>query len=220
MPRLSINIVSDTICPWCFVGKRRLEKALTQLPAGVSIGEIRWHPFYLDATLPKEGKDKMSHYNSKFGAARVEQMLPMMHKVGGQEGISFDYGGKIANTRLSHALLEASYVQGGQALQGSVVEALFKFYFERQGNLGDVAALRAVCASAGFSGEALEAALTSQALAVEVDKEEGELRKKYNITGVPFFIISSLDKPTQRPVVISGAEEASTFLEAFEQVGV
>lgn len=220
MPRLSINVVSDTICPWCFVGKRRLEKALSQLPAGVSVPSIRWHPFYLDSTLPIDGKDKLAHYNSKFGAARIEQMLPMMAKVGEQEGIKFDYGGKISNTRLSHAVLEASYKQGGQALQNSVVEALFKFYFESQGNLGDVAALRAVCASAGFSGDALEAALTSTDLGKEVDREEGELRKKYRITGVPFFIISSLDNPTQRPVVISGAEEASTFLEAFSQMGV
>ena len=79
--RVTIDIVSDTICPWCFVGKRRLEKALLDVAPSIE-ASIRWHPFLLDPTLPKEGMSKMARYESKFGAARVAAMLPHMAKVG------------------------------------------------------------------------------------------------------------------------------------------
>lgn len=75
---LHIDVVSDTICPWCYVGAKRLQKAISasaHLPLDF---EIRWRPFFLDSTLPKEGKNKMEHYKAKFGAARTDMMLPMV----------------------------------------------------------------------------------------------------------------------------------------------
>lgn len=75
---LHIDVVSDTICPWCYVGAKRLKSAIaasSHLPLDF---EIRWRPFFLDPTLPKEGKNKMEHYKAKFGAARTEAMLPMV----------------------------------------------------------------------------------------------------------------------------------------------
>ena len=86
--RVVVNIVSDAICPWCFVGKRRFEKAVAALGAAALV-TVRWRPFFLDASLPPEGVDKLERYTKKFGAARVAQMLPMMQKVGAAEGIAF-----------------------------------------------------------------------------------------------------------------------------------
>ena len=74
---VTIDVVSDAICPWCFVGKRRLAAALATLPRDIDT-EIRWRPFFLDPTLPVGGVDKMSHYISKFGKARIEGMIPQI----------------------------------------------------------------------------------------------------------------------------------------------
>lgn len=211
MAKLIIDIVSDTVCPWCFVGKRRLEKAVSSLPGGIS-AEVRWRPFFLDSSLPAVGKNKLEHYNAKFGAPRVAQMLPMMQKVGSGEGITFDYGGLIANTEASHALIAAAAAHGGAALQDRVVEALFRFYFEGRGNLGDVAAITALAAAAGLPAPAAEAALAPDTRAA-VRAEEREWRSSHGVTGVPYFVISREDGKGA-PIEISGASEPPALAKA------
>ena len=139
-------------------------------------------------------------------------MLPMMEKVGAGEGIAFDYGGLIANTEASHALIAAAAAHGGAALQGRVVEALFKFYFEGRGNLGDEAAITALATAAGLPAPAAEAALAPAARAA-VRAEEREWRAAHGVTGVPFFVISREDG-AGAPVEISGAVEPPAFVEA------
>ena len=95
----------------------------------------------------------MDRYRAKFGDARVRQMLPFMQETGRRDGIEFDYGGRIANTLNSHRIIELAWDKGGAALQDAVVEALFKFYFEKQGNLGDDGAMADAAASAGMDRE-------------------------------------------------------------------
>lgn len=99
---VTIDIVSDIICPWCFVGRRRLAKAIKA--CGV-VATIRWHPFFLDSSLPVEGTDKRSRYVAKFGEARVVAMLPAMARTGAAEGITFSFGGKTASTLRAHRLM-------------------------------------------------------------------------------------------------------------------
>jgi predicted DsbA family dithiol-disulfide isomerase len=114
------------------VGKRRLERALALLPPALaSAVSVRWRPFFLDASLPREGVDKLARYVEKFGAARVRDILPHMAAVGAAEGIAFDYGGRMSNTLASHVLIEAAWGAGGAPTQAAVVEALFSYYFER-----------------------------------------------------------------------------------------
>ena len=152
---VTVDIVSDTICPWCFVGKRRLEAAIRAVP-GLEYN-VRWHPFQLDPTLPAAGVDKMTRYEEKFGKQRIGAMLSQMKEVGRREGIAFDYAGKISNTVDSHCLLEWASQKGGPPLQNALVEQLFRFYFERRGDLGDRAALAREAAAVGLSeAEALE----------------------------------------------------------------
>ncbi|KAJ3047565.1 hypothetical protein HK097_011416 [Rhizophlyctis rosea] len=149
---VKIDVVSDNICPWCFVGKRRLEKAIAQarqknLPLDF---QVNFKPFQLDATLPVEGKDKLAHYKSKFGAARMDQMIPFMEGIGKKEGITFSYGGVIANTINSHRLVALAEKKG---LQDQTVEELFKTYFEKNDNIGDLNVLADVGAKVGLDKE-------------------------------------------------------------------
>jgi predicted DsbA family dithiol-disulfide isomerase len=211
--RVTVNIVSDTICPWCFVGKRRFESALAK--AASVTAEVRWRPFFLDKSIPAAGVDKMAHYVKKFGQARVDSMLPMMKKVGEAEGIAFDYGGRIANTLASHALLELAFQSGGAKQQDALCTALFKYYFEQQGNLGDAAALRGLCAAEGLAGEAVEGVLAgSSPLCQAVVQEAEEWRQEYAISGVPFFVIQAEGK---KPVLLSGAQDTHVLVAALEK---
>ena len=146
---VTIDVVSDTVCPWCFVGKRRLEAAMRAVPD--LLYTVKWHPFQLDPTLPITGVDKLSRYEAKFGKQNIGAMLSNMLEVGKREGISFDYGGKIANTVDSHRLLEWAARKGGPAVQNALTERLFSFYFERQGDLSDHSALSHEAAAVGLS---------------------------------------------------------------------
>jgi predicted DsbA family dithiol-disulfide isomerase len=157
---ITVDIVSDTICPWCFVGKRRIEAAASSVPAATVV--YKWHPYQLDPTLPAAGVDKMGRYVEKFGEEGVRTMLPRMLEVGKREGIAFDYGGRIANTLDSHRLLDWALKKGGPAQQNALVEQLFGFYFERRGNLGDRDALAEEAEKAGLSASEAKAFLNSE----------------------------------------------------------
>lgn len=122
---ITVDVVSDTICPWCWVGKRRFEKGLAAVRKAVNSDvsvQLRWRPFFLDPTLPKAGIDKKTRYAEKFGAQRVAQMLPHMASIGKQEGINFSFGGKTANTTDSHRLMEKAFQLGGVELQNALNE--------------------------------------------------------------------------------------------------
>lgn len=204
---IKITIVSDTVCPWCFIGKRRLEKAIRAVKStdpDVNF-EVKWEPYFLDPSLPKEGIVKMERYRAKFGEARVRQMLPYMQETGRAEGIAFDYGGLISNTLDSHRVIELAWQKGGAALQDKVVEALFQFYFEKQGNLGDAGKLVEVAASAGLDAEEVRSLLAGPALREEVVKHARDLPSKFSFSGVPFFIFGG------GKFTLSGAQEATYF---------
>jgi len=214
MAALTIDVVSDVICPWCFVGKRRLEAALAaaRVPAATS---VRWRPFFLDPSLPAAGTDKRARYEAKFGAARVAAMLPSMAAVGAECGIAFDFGGKVAATTPAHALLEAAWERGGARLQDALAEALFRFYFERRGNPGDAAALASLAADAGLPAADAAAVLAGAgpggAHAVAVERDAAAWRARFNVTGVPFFVISDGSRTT----TLSGAQDVGVFVETF-----
>ena len=209
--RVSINIISDVICPWCFIGKRRLETALRTLePSRAAAVEVRWRPFLLNASLPAAGVDKMAHYISKFGAARVSAMLPSMAAVGSAEGIAFDYGGLIASSVPAHTLLEAAWERGGAALQDALAEGLFRYFFEQRGNLGDADALAAAAEAAGLRGAAaLLRDDDTGVRAAAVARDAEAWRARYRVSGVPTFVISD----GQRVQALSGAQDAELLAE-------
>jgi predicted DsbA family dithiol-disulfide isomerase len=179
--------------------------------------EVTWAPFQLDESLPVAGVSKIDRYTEKFGA-RFAAMIPTMQAVGRalSPPVEFSYGGLVANTMASHVLLEAALAEGGPELQDRVVEKFFEHYFEKEGNLGDFPALVRMAAEAGMAEAAAAALLEggsagAAAARAAVAKAELATRRKYRVTGVPFFIFDE-------KIAFSGAQEPAAFLDVFEKL--
>jgi len=199
---LSIRMISDTICPFCFIGKRRLEQALAQLPSDVKTTVVH-SPFYLDPSMPEQGVSKMERYKAKFGADRVDTMIEQMKKNGltVTPPIKFSYGGKIGNTKNSHRLLEFVLDKYGPKKQGEVVEQIMQGYFEHEQDITSKEFLLKAANAAGVNDA--DEVLNGTGYSREVD-EKVEQAHKLNVTGVPFFVINE-------KYAISGAQDESVF---------
>ncbi len=206
-PTLTIDVVSDVVCPWCFVGKRRLEKALTLVP-DVAV-DIRWRPYQLAPEIPDEGVPRKAYMLQKFGdPERIRQIHERLKGIGEEEGIAFDFDSiDIApNTLNAHRMI--LWARAGGA-QGVVVEALFNAFFVEGRNLSDPAVLTEVGAAAG-----LDPALLADLFPTEADVERTQRdiasAQKIGITGVPFFIVGGR-------YGIAGAEDPQTIAGAIRQ---
>jgi predicted DsbA family dithiol-disulfide isomerase len=204
---LSIDIVSDVVCPWCYIGKRRLEAAL-QLYRGqrpeAPAPEVVFHPFELNPDMPREGIARADYIAKKFGARGYSAHDRLVH-AGAQLGIAFAFD-KIErqpNTLAAHALIEAARLKG---VQGAVKEAMLKAFFADGVDLTDEATLVRVAAEAGLDREAAEAALADESLRSAVAGEE-EKARAMGVNGVPFFIFN------QR-IAVEGAQPPDVLLEA------
>jgi len=177
-----------------------------------------WAPFQLDDTLPEAGTDKMARYGSRFGAERMQGMIESMKRVGRALAppVAFSYGGLVANTIASHVVLEAALVEGGPELQDRVVERFFSHYFEKEGNIGDREALARMAADAGMEETRVRALLAEGSPAASaaralVLKTEAATKRRYRISGVPFFIVDE-------KIGVSGAQDPEAFLEIFSEI--
>jgi predicted DsbA family dithiol-disulfide isomerase len=212
---LNIQIVSDNICPFCYLGKKKVEAAVAKLPKDVKV-TYDWQPFQLDPTLPTPGVNKMERYKKKFGEARIAPMLAGMQANGKAWGINFDYGGTIGNTVNSHRLVEFSKTpaQGGGAKTDALIDALFQSYFEKQGDISSEDVLVAAAVKAGLPATEAEIRtfLRSDALKDEVLKE---IQQSYEagVSGVPHFTING-------QYSVSGAQEPDVFLNVFKKAGI
>ncbi|CAF1643241.1 unnamed protein product, partial [Didymodactylos carnosus] len=122
---------------WCYVGKRRLEKALSQLDSSKVNVEISWYPFELDSGSPREGSIlKLDRYKQKFGEERTKQMITQMQQTGKEEGIQFSYGGKVGSTFNSHRLVHYAKLHGNK--QNELIAIIFKYYFEQEKDINDL----------------------------------------------------------------------------------
>ncbi|KAL0483431.1 hypothetical protein AKO1_014766 [Acrasis kona] len=209
MTKITIDIVSDTICPWCFVGKRRLESAIEEYKSlnPEASFEVKWHPYYLDPT--SKIQVKMDRYVQKFGQERMEKMLPYMKNVAKQEGINMEYNGPIGPTQLSHRLINYAGSKSPE-LQDRVVERLFKEYFEINGNIFEIDPLLKISNELGLDEKEVKSALEGEEGSREVDREVHKNQQR-GITGVPFFTINNR-------LHLSGAQEPSEFLRAFTRI--
>lgn len=205
---LTVQVISDVICPWCFIGKRRLEKAIVAL--GVPV-RVHWLPFQLNPTMPKEGISRREYRIKKFGSwERSQELDARVIAVGKQEGIdfAFDRIERTPNTLDAHRLIWLAEAEG---IQDSVVEALFRAYFTDGRDISNQQTLIDVVAEAGLDRAKTEAVLNGGE-GMEAIKEAGELSRRHNVDGVPFFIITG-------QITLAGAQHPDTFLEAFRQVG-
>lgn len=184
---VSIDIVSDVMCPWCLIGKRRLEKAL-ELRPGVEV-EMRWRPYQLDPTIPEGGMNRRDYLERKFGGPeRAKAIYEQIREAGEQEGIDFrfDLIERSPNTLDAHRLIRWAATPG---VQNEVVDRLFRLYFTEGANVGDHEVLLGVARDTGMDVELVGNLLESDA-DVELVQREIALAQQMGVTGVPCYVFA------------------------------
>ena len=187
---LRLDIVSDTICPWCWVGKRRLAAALPELQThGVAV-EVTWRPFQLNPAMPKEGLDRRAYRSAKFGSWEKSQALDAQVAAAGVgDSLEFrhDLMARTPNTLASHVLIRLAHRAGGSALQDRVVEALFAAYFQHGRDVGSHEILADLAQEAG-----MDRAQTLAHLADPANSEavilDANLARGLGLNGVPSVV--------------------------------
>ena len=184
---MQIDIFSDTICPWCFIGKRRLERALTERP--LPNLTIRWRAFQLNPDMPEGGMERQRYLEVKFGGSvNANAVYDQVRAAGESEGIDFAFEAmsRTPNTVASHRLIRYA---GQSGHQDGVVQALFDAYFLRGEDISDLEVLTAAAATGGLDGSAARAFLESDAEAQHV-RDEDQAARQAGISGVPCFIFN------------------------------
>ncbi|GAB3174123.1 DsbA family oxidoreductase [Telluribacter humicola] len=208
-PAITIDIVSDVVCPWCYVGKKRLETALTELPEGSEVN-ITWHPFQLDPTIPDQGMEREEYFLRKFGnEGKVEQMHAHLTNIGHEVGIDFRFDTitYVLNTISLHKLL---HVAGQEGFKDKAEEILFKAYFTDGKDLREASVLAKLFEPFGWNQEKVESILADDAIGYEV-KQEIAHYQSMGVSGVPFFIVNN-------KYGISGAQPSEVFVQALTTV--
>ncbi|MDE8650363.1 DsbA family oxidoreductase [Novosphingobium album (ex Liu et al. 2023)] len=214
--RLSIDIWSDVMCPWCVIGWHQLQQALAQL-AGEIEAEVRWRPFELNPAMPPEGEDMASHMRRKYGQEPSPAAMARMREIAARAGYDMRYLGeapeperRLWNTRAAHQLLHHALDAHGPAVQTRLKLALFDAYFQRRRDVSNRAVLLAIAESVGLGREEAEAALDSAALAARIEAEEAEALDM-GITSVPLMLI-------ERRFMIPGAQEPEVYVASLRKV--
>ncbi|MBU6442645.1 MAG: DsbA family oxidoreductase [Alphaproteobacteria bacterium] len=205
---MQIDVISDTVCPWCFIGKRRLAKALAQRP-DVPF-DVRWRAYRLDPTIPPEGYERKAYLQAKFGdTERVKAAGETIRQLGESLGIRFAFESieRAPNTLDSHRLIRWA---GTAGVQDEVVERLFSSYFEQGRDISDRSVLREIAAEAGMDAELVADLLAQDADSALVERED-TLAHQMGVTGVPTFIIAN-------KYAASGAQEPEAFLQIIDKV--
>ena len=203
-----IDVWSDVVCPWCLIGKRRLEKAVASLPAGIQV-EIRHRAFQLQPDI-QGVVSTTEHLASKYRLDKeaVARMQANVCSIADGEGLCYDLENTLSgNTRDAHRLLLWAQSQGKHA---ELLEAMYSAYFEKSEALFTDDDLIAVATRAGFDAAEIEAVLNTTDFDQQV-REDQQLASNLGATGVPFFVI-------QNKYGVSGAQDSSVFVNAFEQV--
>jgi len=201
---LAVDVISDVICPWCFIGKRRLEKALAAHGGPV---EVHWHPFQLNPQMPKDGISRREYRTRKFGSwERSLELDAKVVAVGASEGIHFAFERieRTPNTLDAHRLI---WLADQNDCQDAVVEALFMAYFTEGRDISNRQTLIDVVVEAGVERQQAEAMLIGDE-GLDAITESEESSRRHSVDGVPCFVIND-------QVMLSGAQQPDAFLEAF-----
>jgi predicted DsbA family dithiol-disulfide isomerase len=201
---MRLDIFSDTICPWCYVGKRRLARALAARPQPKLT--THWRAFQLNPGMPPEGMDRGRYIEAKFGSPeRARRIYEAVSAVGASEGIAFNFDAirRTPNTLASHRLLRKAAKLG---LQGDMLDALFAAYFSEGRDIGNYDVLADIAGTVGVPDAA--AFLASAEGTLEAKAEDG-LARRQGINGVPCFIFNGRFQ-------LSGAQEPESFFQLFD----
>ncbi len=207
---LTIDVVSDVVCPWCYLGQKRLDNAIAAVP-DVDVS-VNWRPFQLDATIPPEGMDRKAYMKAKFGdEARLRDAHARLEALGKAEGIdyAFDAITVSPNTLDAHRVIRWAGADSAET-QNRLVRDLFKTYFERGENIGDRAVLVEVARRAGMEGAVVESLLAGDA-DNEAVANEAATASRMGVTGVPCFLFEG-------KYAVMGAQEVSTLTDAIRQI--
>lgn len=205
---IRLDIVSDPICPWCYIGKTYLDQALAERPNHPFT--ILWHPFQLNPEMPAEGMDRRAYLEGKFGGKEgaLRAYAPIVERAE-EIGLNIDFAGikRTPNTIDAHRLIHWAEAEG---VQQEVVDALFRAYFEEGRDIGDAATLTEIAESAG-----MDRAVTERLLAGEDDKADVRARdtqfREMGVSGVPFFIVAGQH-------AVPGAQPKETWIKVIDEV--
>jgi len=203
---LVIDVVSDVVCPWSFIGKRRWERAL-ELRPDVQV-EIRWRPFRLDSTIPPGGIPRTEYMLRKFGSIEdVKELTRRIAVTGEDEGIAFAFDAieRSPDTTDAHRLIRWAHEAD---LQNETAEALFRAYFEEGRDVGDREVLADIAEATGLARSGVEARLESD-MDLDTVAEEIAQADRIGIQGVPFFILAGR-------IGVSGAEAPEVMVKAID----
>jgi predicted DsbA family dithiol-disulfide isomerase len=207
--KIQVDVVSDVVCPWCYIGKRRLEKAMETLRDEFEF-DVTYQPFELNPEMPVQGANQRAYLTKKFGnEARYQQITGHVAGVAKEEGLEFDFEKQhvAPNTRLAHRLLLLAKQEGYQL---ALKEAFLKAYFTDGVDLSRPENLQAICVEVGLDAAKVEAVIKTSWGEEEVVLTE-QLQHQRGVTGVPFYIINN-------KYGVSGAQPAATFQQIFQEV--
>jgi predicted DsbA family dithiol-disulfide isomerase len=209
---MKIEIWSDVVCPWCYVGKRRLETALAGFEHRDEV-EVVYRSFELDPTAPRHGHELTTGVLARTYGRTEDEMRDMQQQlvdVAAQEGLAFRLFENVhTNTIDAHRVLQLALAEGGPGLQREVKEALLAAYFLRAEDVGDHAVLRAAALTAGLDAARVDAVLGSDEYADAVQADIAQARA-YGATGVPFYVVD-------QKFGVSGAQPAEVFGQVLER---
>lgn len=208
-PAGRIDVISDAICPWCYIGKRQLERALDMLEKQHLRFTVAWHPFQLNPDMPREGVDRAQYRLAKFGSAeRSRQLDERITEAAANVGLEFhlDRLTRTPNTLSAHRVIRLA---GQRGVQDGVVEALFEGYFCNGADIGDAKVLAALAAKGGLKPEEVTDMLASDDGLDEVISAD-RMARNHGIQGVPSFAL-------QGHVLFSGAMPAEEMAQAFRR---
>lgn len=208
IPVITIDIVSDVVCPWCIIGYKKLEKAMQQFE-GKARFELAWHAFELNPSMPPEGQDISEHMAQKYGATPEQSKAnrERLRNAGSELDFEFSYGDKMrmVNTFDAHRLLHWA---GETGKQTALKLALFKAHFTDGKDVSDHDTLVSIAASIGLDEKRARDLLSTNLFAEEVRATEAEWQDRF-ITGVPAFIFN-------KKFMVPGAQEAEVFANIIE----
>ncbi|WP_339691853.1 DsbA family oxidoreductase [uncultured Parasphingorhabdus sp.] len=208
IPVITVDIVSDVVCPWCIIGYKKLEKAMQQFE-GKARFELAWHAFELNPSMPPEGQDISEHMAQKYGATPEQSKAnrERLRNAGSELDFEFSYGDnmRMVNTFDAHRLLHWA---GEAGKQTALKLALFKAHFTDGKNVSDHETLVSVAASVGLDEKRARDLLSTNLYADEVRATEAEWQDRF-ITGVPAFIFN-------KKFMVPGAQEADVFANIIE----
>ena len=212
MPGVKIEIWSDVVCPWCYIGKRRIENALAGFAHADEV-EVHWRSYQLDPgapVVPTETSTTMLTRKYGQSPAGAQQMQDRVEAVAAEDGLVYRLSETLhLNTVDAHRLIHLAHAEGGNELQGRVKEALLEAYFTHARDVSDHAVLREVAVTAGLDGVRVDEVLASREFEAEV-RADVEQAQAYGATGVPFFVID-------QKYGVSGAQPTEVFAQVLER---